>query len=137
MIHNNIYHLHPPSKFEWNRTSFYEDPWKWRSDSVFWTSFMFQIQSWMYHESKGNFFTQIKPVFSNSKHLVVSCSSTNKNEIMFCFWRYFYLHDHRYINCLSMIRYEQNLLHLNCYKILKLPKHLDNQDHFRYLKQPL
>lgn len=36
-----------------------------------------------------------------------------------------------------MIRYEQNLLHLNCYKILKLPKHLDIQDHFRYLKQPL
>lgn len=63
------------------------------------------------------FFTQIKPVFSNSKHLVVSCSSTNKNEIMLCFWSYFYLHDHRYINCLSMNRYEQNLLHLNCYKI--------------------
>lgn len=137
MIHDNIYHLHPPSKFEWSRTSFYEDPWRWRSDSVFWTSFMFQIQSWMYHESKGNFFFQIKPVFSNSKQLVVSCSSTNKNEIMLCFWSYFYLHDHRYINCLSMIRYEQNLLHLNCYKILNLPKHLDNQDHFRYLKQPL
>lgn len=93
MIHDNIYHLHPPSKFEWNRTSFYEDPWRWRSDSVFWTSFMFQIQSWMYHESKGNFFFQIKPVFSKSKHLVVSCSSTNKNEIMLCFWSYFYLHD--------------------------------------------
>lgn len=82
-------------------------------------------------------FFQIKPVFSNSKQLVVSCSSNNKNEIMLCFWSYFYLHDHRYINCLSMIRYEQNLLPLNCYTILKLPKHLDNQDHFQYLKQPL